>query len=951
MNTSAFTDRTSEKGTPYSPGQRVRVAGREDLGIGEVLRVSDIYGVYQADIIFETSGLRRLESFPVERLEHAPDLWERLKKGMFDDPNDVLFKQLAFQFPLQNKGGQLSNSRTQLLPHQILLTRDVVASHRRRYLIADEVGLGKTIEIGMILRELESRREASRMLIIAPAGLIKNWQQELRDAFRLHFEILGIDFMDHGSTTWEMKSKVIVSIDTIKRSPRLDRLLAGPRWDVIVFDEAHHLSRNRYGKKIVPTQNYRLAESLRSHTRDFLLLSATPHQGNTYQFWSLIQLLNDSLFDSEEAMIQHRGLLNQVMIRRTKREVTDRHGNPIFMRRQVHTERFLQSARERMFYEKLTEYLKEGYSVARIGETKVTTEERAIGFVMTTFQKIMSSSIRAIRQALRRRLLVLLIRHYMELEQKRSKRGPDETIDRKILEVQDEMRMITSHILGIDNIAANTGDIDAFIAQTRQKVSRKFLVEESTLWSLDADEEAEEELYATVNIPDEIRKVRSLISVIPDGRDRKFETLINAIESIRQDNPSEKFVIFTQYIETLKFLEEELGALYGKQKIAIIRGGPLENKIEAVERFWDERGAQFLICTSAGGEGINLQIGRILFNYDLPWNPMAVEQRIGRIHRFGQKETAQIYNLIAEDTVEEHIYDLLNRKLREIASQIGKVDSSTGEPREDFRNEILGFLGSSPSYLDLYKRAILDRDYRRTEHEIEEAIRKAREASEALSSFTQDLDSFDLRDYLAMEGSFTLDHLMEFIFQAVLRLEGAVLPRDEFHSIQTPPSLLRYPSVSAKYDTVTFDRDAAMRKKSVEFLGLGHPFVDAVVEHFQQSAFPGDVSCISRLSHEQPYTVFLTLITIGLEDGTVHQELNLMRVTQSGDAQVLPDHWLFQRFEQRDSLFEPVESLFDFMSIRMSYESAIGAILTQMKASMINPISARLRLLGVLNVA
>src|SRR4030043_350218 len=258
---------------------RVRIKYKPELGSGEVLRVSEEEGIYKVDVVFEKDGKRILEKFP----------------------------------------------------HQILLTHKIVEARRRRFLIADEVGLGKTIETGMIIRELNSRKEAERILIICPAGLTRNWQDEMRDCFRMHFDIFGTDFTDSNPYAWERHNHVIISIDTIKKPQRLERLMKGPQWDIIIFDESHHLTRKKYGNKITATQNYKLAEKIRGLTRDILFLSATPHQGDGYQFWSLIQLLDDQLFENPEAMLDHRGLLNRVMFRRTKREVTDASGKPIFM--------------------------------------------------------------------------------------------------------------------------------------------------------------------------------------------------------------------------------------------------------------------------------------------------------------------------------------------------------------------------------------------------------------------------------------------------------------------------------------------------------------------------------------------------------------------------------------------------------------------------------------------
>lgn len=843
-------ERTDDR---LKPNQRVYVYGREDLGVGEVLRVCESGETYQADVAFDHSEGRRLHTFPLERLQPARDPWQRIMASDVDSPLDFLLKQLAFQLHLANTGGELSNSRTALLPHQILLTRDVIAATRRRLLIADEVGLGKTIETGMVIRELVARGDADRILVVCPAGLTKNWQNELRDCFRLHFDILGSDFTDANPSVWENHRRIIASIDRLKMPQRMERLLACPKWDLVAIDEAHHVSRVRYGNKVTVTQNYKLAEALRSHTRDLIFLSATPHQGDPFQFWSLVQVLDDSLFESPEAMLDHRGLLNRVMVRRTKRDVTDAHGKPIFMRRQVHTQTFPLAARERAFYDRLTEYLREGYGVAGLGEKKTTSRQRAVGFVMATFQKIMSSSPRAIRQALRKRLMVLLVRQQMALETQRERSGRADIAER-IVGTQEELRALAIAVHQLTPSLSQRAEADSLIARLKQQLARK-ATEETTQWSLDDDEEADEGISAEADIPYEAPRVRELITLVPAGRDRKFETLIRAIEQVRREHVNEKFLIFTQYRETLEYLREELGKLYSASKIATIKGGPLDDKIAAVESFWDPDGAQFLVSTSAGGEGINLQVCHIVFNYDLPWNPMAVEQRIGRIHRYGQRDTAQVYNLVAEDTVEERIYGLLEQKLLDIAQTIGRIDPITGQVTEDFRSEILGFLGSSPNYQDLYKKALVDKDYRRTEREITEAVERARQASEALRNLTQGLDAFNLEDYRQLQGHYTLADLKAVFTAGILRLGGAVLPDGELFRVEVPECLRNMSNVLARYENVTFDRALAMRTRKAHFFGLGHPLVDALIEYLRGPRFHGDITALPGANEEGRWSV------------------------------------------------------------------------------------------------
>jgi hypothetical protein len=214
----------------------------------------------------------------------------------------------AHALPVMESASALTSAKIDLLPHQVVLTHRIATASPRRYLIADEVGLGKTIETALILRELASRGELNRALMVVPAGLVNNWHRELNEVFNLDFEVFGSegDITDRKTNAFAKHDRLIASIDTLKRPARIKRLLDAPRWDLVVFDEAHHLTAYRNGGKVRKTENYKLAEALKDHSRDLMLLSATPHQGNHFQFWMLAQLLNPTLFGSPEEMLENR---------------------------------------------------------------------------------------------------------------------------------------------------------------------------------------------------------------------------------------------------------------------------------------------------------------------------------------------------------------------------------------------------------------------------------------------------------------------------------------------------------------------------------------------------------------------------------------------------------------------------------------------------------------------
>src|SRR5688572_4043252 len=365
-------------GVDLQPGQRIAHA---DFGAGVVVDtpqggyVRVFFGIGERQVPVTST---RPESSRSERILAAVD-------GTQDRLRSAWLAYQAHALPLLESAAALTSAKIDLLPHQVVLTHRVATSSPRRFLIADEVGLGKTIETALILRELASRGELNRALMVVPAGLVNNWHRELNQVFNLNFEVFGSegDVFDRKSNAFAKHDRLIASIDTLKIRSRMQRIQEAPKWDLVVFDEAHHLTAYKSGGKLKKTENYKLAELLKAHARDLLILSATPHQGDHFRFWMMIQLLNPTLFRSPDDMIENRHRLNTVVFRRTKADACRPDGSTLFARRWVHTESFVMSDPEREFYNALQVYLMDGFALAK----QRGNQGRALGFVMTIFQK------------------------------------------------------------------------------------------------------------------------------------------------------------------------------------------------------------------------------------------------------------------------------------------------------------------------------------------------------------------------------------------------------------------------------------------------------------------------------------------------------------------------------------------------------------------------------------
>lgn len=848
----------------FQPGERIN---HHEYGQGVVLGLANdgylraFFGVGERRV--PVASLQR-ELTRTERILHAVDGGaERSRKAWLSYEAHVL--------PVMESASALTSARIDLLPHQVVLTHRIATASPRRYLIADEVGLGKTIEAALILRELASRGELTRALMVVPAGLVNNWHRELNEVFNLDFEVFGSegDITDRKTNAFAKHDRLIASIDTLKRPARVKRLLDAPRWDLVVFDEAHHLTAYKTGGKVRKTENYKLAEALKDHSRDLVLLSATPHQGNHFQFWMLVQLLNPTLFRSPEEMVEERHRLNTVMFRRTKADACQPDGSPLFARRWVHTESFVMDQAERLFYEKLREYLEDGFDLAR----RQGNQGRALGFLMAIFQKIAASSFAAVRRTLKRRLLMLILHEAFLCDKELDIEGRER--------LTNEARHLIHEDFGLPHDSVGRSEVDRVLADLKYRLVKKLSEEALEMASDPYGSEysamnVEEAASAEVNLhlPEERLRIDDLLRVFPADRETKMKKLLDGLGILWRQNPNEKVVIFATYLGTVDMIAREIEQTFPGQGVSVLRGGDHGAKVAAERRFRLKDGPRVLVCTAAGREGINLQFARVLFNFDLPWNPMDMEQRIGRIHRYGQRDTAQIYNLVLSDTIEGRIFLLLDEKLTEIARAVGKVDDQ-GNVAEDLRAQILGQLSERLNYDRLYQEALSDPELRRTQVELEAALSNSREARQVVFDLFQDLDGFSLDDYKPFSDvSSSLDRLVRFLSAAVAdRQQRLVKVDDTTYDLVTVED--------TRCARFTLSRDVATNQDDLQLMGLDHRMVQDELGRWRNLP-PEEIGIAVSGDVEEPVMLSLWMVEASAGKGERRVVVQPIAVKQDG---------------------------------------------------------------------
>ena len=572
-------------------------------------------------------------------------------------------------------------SRIDPLPHQrIAVYEHMLPQDPLRFLLADDAGAGKTIMTGLVVRELLLRGRVRRVMVVPPAGLVGNWERELRTLFRLDFRIVAGEDARTGNPFHGTGSDLaIVSLDTLARGAAFERLCSAETapYDLVVFDEAHKLAAETVRGRTIKTQRYELAEALAGCTapasdyaglpwraRHLLLLTATPHMGKDSPYHHLWRLLDAHVFATGEACRRFPPTARaRHFIRRTKEEMVDLHGNALYRERKCDTFGYDLSLGEQALYDATTAYLTDTFSQA-LGN------RGAARLALGVFQRRLASSAWALLRSFDRRI-ERLERHAADLQAGKV----------TLPDLAGQSRRFENRKDYFDEHGADDDYREGRAQEAHEDFEAEVLgaVVAATAQDLQAEVET-------------LTALRTMARAVLDGGDEaKFTKLREVLEG-GPPEAQDKWLVFTEHRDTLEYLVRRLDGLGYVGQVAQIHGGMDWREREAqVEQFRHPDGARFCIATDAAGEGINLQFCDCMANYDIPWNPARLEQRMGRIHRYGQARDVAIINLVAVST----------REGRVLARLLEKLDAIRAALRSDKVFDVIGRLFENVSLMDM----------------------------------------------------------------------------------------------------------------------------------------------------------------------------------------------------------------------------------------------------------
>ncbi len=737
---------------------------------------------------------------PFERLVRVRDARHRYEQADIKDGDGAerfRLKTLAYALDSWNQiTGALDRLDVDPLPHQIDLVHRIMTSDHSNWLIADDVGLGKTIEVGLLLAAMKRRRQARRVLVVCPAGVVQQWQDEMRFKFNEDFRIYGLDFNIGQASHWQSFDKVVVSIDRAKAATHSSTFAESGPWDVIVFDEAHHLSKTE-GATV--TQRYRLAERLQSLTDSFIFLTGTPHQGKTDQFVNVLLLLRPDLRGRLAQMIADPSVVADVVLRNRKSLVTDATGDFLFRGQDTNLVEVPLSEAAREFDRRLQRYIRDGYAASDVGGTK----GRAVGFVMTTYRKLASSSVAAIESALLRRRAKLS--GVAEDSVRRDTLPSFEEFEDAFEEGED----------GEDDLDSMSDRV-----ATLAVGGRPFFVDELDMLS-DLCEVAK-----TVKQDD--RKLSRFLTEIVDPLYAR----------------GVKLLVFTEYRATQDYLVDALKRRYPNCGVCQINGGMnLATKRRNIDEF--NTSSSFMVSTEAGGEGINLHWHcHVLVNYDLPWNPRRLVQRAGRLYRYGQRERVVVFNLMAGDGFDNRALGMLLDRVSRIARDMSNVSV---EYHDGLETEIVGEILERVDVAQILA-SNREMDIERSRSEIDDAVDRARRAQSLQEKLFSHVEGYDPSQAAALHA-FGPTEVLAFL-EGVLPRRG-IQVRTRLHDgrvleVVLPAELRgRYSEFGGRTVVrITVDRRLALRDERNVPMDFASVFFSELIEFAKSPEFGGDYAVL-----------------------------------------------------------------------------------------------------------
>lgn len=625
------------------------------------------------------------------------------------DENYLRYVTLLSKIKNETAGGLLTSLASGIipLPHQLHVLNRVMSTNNIRYILADEVGLGKTIEAGMVIKELKARGLVRRTLVVCPTGLVTQWSAEMQEKFHEKFQvILPSDYdtirrLTDSDDVYGQYDQVISPMDSIKplekhagwSEERVEQYnqeriysIINSGWDLIIIDEAHRVAGSS-GE----VARYKLGYLLSQASPYLLLLTATPHNGKTEPFLRLVRLLDEAAFPNAKSVIKEQ--VAPFLIRTEKREAIDNNGNLLFKNRVTHLVELAWDERhtyQRQLYEIVTSYVSKTYNKALRNRKK----NICLIFLLIIMQRMVTSSTAAIRQSLERRLEIL------------------KTQNTKLASLTEE-----------------------------------------DLAELDIEDGVEDALQAmSLDMEREISELETIIEVAKQAEfqhpDVKVETLENTIDALLNADRNQKIIIFTEFVATQEYLQRLLTDM--GYMVTILNGRmSIEERNEALREFRDS--TNIFISTDAGGEGLNLQFSNIIINYDLPWNPMKIEQRCGRVDRIGQTRDVQIFNFIVTDTIENRVREVLEEKLSVILKEMGV----------DKYSDVLDSEVAEVNFTDVYMQSI-SRPHRKSDanlYPVESELRQELKNAQKYKSLLH--EDKDLTQLVGKESNFDVNSALQ----------------------------------------------------------------------------------------------------------------------------------------------------------------------------------------------